>query len=123
MINVKDQVYDAIKSMCSNISDIYPSDWATLPAIQYIEEDNIVHEFTDNKEQSALIRYRFDIWHDANTTEYAVELDERVSALGLKRIQSIDLDDTNNFKHKQMRYEGIIDVDTLHVYHKLERND
>ena len=28
MINVKDQVYKAIKDICTNVSDSYPSEWA-----------------------------------------------------------------------------------------------
>ena len=50
MINVKDQVYDAIKGITENVSDGYPKDWAQLPAIQYTEEDNSVVEWVDGKE-------------------------------------------------------------------------
>ena len=46
MINVKDQVYAAIKDISSNVSDSYPADWATFPAIQYTEEDlSLIHIF------------------------------------------------------------------------------
>ena len=34
MINVKDQIFNAIKDISSNVSDSYPSEWANLPAIQ-----------------------------------------------------------------------------------------
>ena len=40
MINVKDQIYDALKGITENVSDGYPKSWAQLPAIQYTEEDN-----------------------------------------------------------------------------------
>ena len=48
MVNVKDQVYKAIteQNITENVSDGYPKDWATLPAIQYMEEDNSVYEWT-----------------------------------------------------------------------------
>ena len=49
MINVKDQVYDAIKGISENVSDGYPKDWGILPAIQYTEEDNSVTEWVDGK--------------------------------------------------------------------------
>ena len=42
MINVKDQVYAAIKNIAVNVGDTYPTNWAELPAIQYTEEDNSV---------------------------------------------------------------------------------
>ena len=43
MINVKDQIYNAIKDICINVSDSYQNDWSNLPAIQYVEEDNKVY--------------------------------------------------------------------------------
>ena len=59
MINVKDQIYNAIKDICINVSDSYQNDWSNLPAIQYVEEDNKVYEFTDDKEDKSYIRYIF----------------------------------------------------------------
>ena len=50
MINVKDQVYEALKDICHNVSDGFPSDWEMFPAITYIEEENSVYEWTDGKE-------------------------------------------------------------------------
>ena len=40
MKNVKDQVYAALAEVFENVTDQYPDDWATLPAVEYIEEDN-----------------------------------------------------------------------------------
>ena len=60
MINVKDQVYAALLEKLNNVSDSYPKDWAVLPAVQYMEEDNKVYEFTD-KEEKSFCRYRVDI--------------------------------------------------------------
>lgn len=42
MQNVKDKIYEAIKDVTENVTDQYPKNWATLPAIQYCEEDNKV---------------------------------------------------------------------------------
>lgn len=117
MINVKDQIYEAIKNLTENVGDSYPRDWGTLPAIQYCEEENKVYECTDDKEQSSYIRYRFDVWNNVSTSEMAVQIDECVSKLGLKRTQCTDVEDPSGLKHKQMRYEGIIDVDTFFVNH------
>lgn len=116
MINVKDQVFAAIKGISANVSDSYPSDWTTFPAIQYVEEDNKVVEFTDGKEQKAYVRFKVDIWHNRSTSAAALSVDVAIAALGLKRTACGDVPDTSSFKHKVMRYEGVIDVNTQTVY-------
>ena len=116
MINVKDQVYDAIQGITENVGDEYPKNWGTLPAIQYTEEDNSVAEWVDGKESKAHLLYKIDIWHDQSTSQTAMEVDAAVSKLGLKRIACGDVADPSGKKHKVMRYEGIIDVDTEMVY-------
>jgi hypothetical protein len=119
MINVKDQVYAAIKDVSTNVSDGYPTDWSVFPAIQYVEEDNKVVEFTDGKEQKAYVRYKIDIWNTGSTSATALQIDKAIAALGLRRTACGDVTDTSNYKHKLMRYEGIIDVDTQVVYQNI----
>ncbi len=116
MINVKDQVYDAIKGITENVSDGYPKDWKKLPAIQYMEEDNSVYEWTDGKEDKAHLRYKVDIWNNDSTSVIALEVDKAICQLGLQRVACGDVDDPSGMKHKVMRYEGIIDVNTQFVY-------
>lgn len=118
MINVKSQVYDAImaKHITGKVSDGYPKEWAVFPAIQYTEEDNSVYEWVDGKESKSHLLYRIDIWNNASTSDAAMVVDEALSALGLRRKQCNDVDDPNGFKHKIMRYEGIIDMDNELVY-------
>ena len=70
MINVKDQVYAALRKKLGEeieITDSYPKTWASLPAVQYMEEENRVYERTDDEEQKAYCRYRIDIWHNASS--------------------------------------------------------
>lgn len=117
MINVKDQVYIALCTVTDNVTDHYPRDWAQDLAIQYMEEDNRVMEYTDMEEQKAYCRYRIDIWARKSTSAAAVAVDQAVAALGLKRTQCMDVEDPSGLKHKQMRYEMIIDVKTKQVYH------
>lgn len=116
MINVKDQVYDAIKGITENVSDGYPKDWGRLPAIQYTEEDNSVVEWVDNKESKAHLMYKVDIWNNDSTSATALEVDKAICPLGLRRVACGDVPDPSGMKHKVMRYEGIIDVDTQMVY-------
>lgn len=75
MINVKDEVYAALLSVTDNVTDSYPKDWEKDLAIQYMEEDNKVVEYTDMKEQKAYVRYRVDIWHRKSTSSAAVAVD------------------------------------------------
>ena len=119
MKNVKDQIYEKIKDITENVSDGYPKDWATLPAIQYTEEDNSVAEFTDGVEQKAHLLYRIDIWNGGSTSEAAVAVDAAISQLGLKRIACGDAPDPSGLKHKVMRYEGIMELSTENVYHSM----
>ena len=117
MINVKDEVYAALCIVTDNVTDFYPRDWEKDLAIQYMEEDNKVMEYTDMKEQKAYCRYRIDIWARRSTSAAAVAVDQAIAALGLKRIQCMDVEDPSGLKHKQMRYEMVIDVKTKQVYH------
>ena len=69
-----------------------------------------------NYEVKAHLLYRIDIWHNASTSMFALDVDKAIAPLGLRRIACADVDDPSGLKHKVMRYEGIIDVDTEIVY-------
>lgn len=116
MINVKDQVYSAIKGICEQVTDLYPGNWAQLPAIQYTEEENRVQEWTDGEEQKAYLRYRIDVWNSGSTSAATLAVDQAISALGLMRTSCSDVPDPSGLRHKQIRYEGVIDVHTEQVY-------
>ena len=115
MKNVKDQVYAALAEVFENVTDQYPDDWATLPAVEYIEEDNKVYERTD-REEKAYVRYLVDIWDDHSTSESALKVDEALAGLGLVRTLCQDAPEPGKHKHIVMRYEAIIDVFTEDVY-------
>lgn len=116
MINVKDQVYSALATVCSNVSDVYPQDWETMPAIQYTEESNTVYTKTDGAEQLSYLRYRIDVWNTGSTTQLSLDVDAALSALGLTRVECQDVSDPSFRRHKSMRYEGIIDNTNETVY-------
>lgn len=119
MLNVKDEVFEAIAGIAENVSDTYPKNWQELPAIQCAEEENKVVEYTDMEEQKAYVRYRLDVWDNRSTSAAALEIDKAMAALGLKRSQCMDVDDPSGLKHKVMRYEMVIDVKTRQVYHNM----
>ena len=54
-----------------------------------------------------------------STSAAAVAVDAAISPVVLKRTQCMDVEDPSGLKHKQMRYEGIIDVRSRHVYHAI----
>ena len=120
MKNVKDQVYAALCTVFENVSDAYPRSWAEGSTIQYTEEQNDVYEASSEaegmREDKALVRYRIDIWNNHSTSEAALQVDEAMKVTGLKRIACADMPDPSGMKHKQMRYEGIIDMDSDSVY-------
>ena len=84
--------------------------------MQYTEEENKVHEHTGEGECKSYVRYRVDIWHNKSTSQAALDVDAALSALGLVRTSCSDVSDPANFKHKVMRYEGIIDMESDEVY-------
>lgn len=117
MINVKDIVYRELLSVVKNVSDAYPQSFSDMPAVQYVEEENKVEEFTDDEEQSSYIRYRIDIWDGQSTSQTAVDIDDVMSKLGFLRTNCQDVPDPSALKHKQMRYEAIIDCSKQFIYH------
>lgn len=117
MINVKDIVYKELSNILENVSDCYPNNWSKLPAVQYVEEENKVEEFTDDKEQASYIRYRIEIWDNKSTSQTACDIDQAMSTLGFLRTSCSDVPDPSGLKHKQMRYEAIIDCKKRFIYH------
>lgn len=119
MINVKSEVYQAILGISgldeTNVTDMWPEQLTSYPTICYIEEENKVHEFTEQEDKS-YVRYKIDIFNNASTSYLALAIDEKISTLGLKRIQCVDLVDVAGIRHKCIRYEGIIDNVTEQVY-------
>lgn len=122
MINVKDEVYAALCTVSDSVTDHYPRSWENDTSIQYMEEDNKVADETTCGESKSYVRYRIDIWSIKNTSPIAVSVDAAISPLGLKRIQCMDVEDPSGMKHKQMRYEGIIDVRSRRVYHAIGKD-
>lgn len=118
MINVKPDVYRELKTITDNVTDAYPQDWESFPVVVYLEDENKPFEMTIEGEQKSDITYTVHIWSDRSTSEVAVKIDEAFAKLGFKRTTSQDVPDNQALRHKLMRFQGIIDVQMLHVYHK-----
>ena len=126
MRNIKDQVYAQLVEQFGedHVTDQYPTDWTNLPAIQYTEEDNRVAKRTNEGETKSYVRYRIDIWDSRSTSESALKVDaalgipmDEETSFGLSRTSCSDISDpTSGLKHKQMRYEAIIDMQNNLIY-------
>ena len=116
MINVKDQVYQALLGVTENVTDVYPTTWQEFPSIQYTEEANNVITRTDNTERISYLRYRVDIWDKGSTSLTAIAVDDALAPLGLVRTECADTPDPSGLRHKQMRYECEIDVSNEQTY-------
>lgn len=116
MINVKPYIYSKLKELADNVTDTYPADWENFPVIIYLEEENKPFEVTDNKEQKTTLRYKVDIFHNDSTSDLAIKVDEVFSSLGLVRTSSIDTPDPTHLRHRVMRFEGILDLNSRIVY-------
>ena len=102
MKNIKDKVYEALLTVSKHVSDSYPGTWAEDATIQYVDEQNNVYEASSSENGLQ------------STTTLAV--DEAMKKTGLKRTECADILDPSGMKHKQMRYEGIIAMDSEEVY-------
>lgn len=118
MIDVKKIIFKELKKVSENVSDTYPDDWKKFPCVQFLEEENIPHEITDDQERMSYIRYKVDIWDKVSTTSAALKINAVFAALGLNRTSSVDVPEQTYLKHKAMRFEGIVDHDTLLVFQK-----
>ena len=119
MVNFKPIIYKKLKEIEGvTVSEEYPNDWSKLPAVTYSEEDNSANEVVDNKEATCRIIYRIEVWSDRSTSEIALKIDEVITQLGLKRTFCKDAPTPSGLKHKVLRYEGIVDVNTFMVYQR-----
>ncbi|HFU3982935.1 TPA: hypothetical protein ACGO2Q_001725 [Streptococcus suis] len=116
MINIKPIIYKKLSEVADNVTDTYPQDWENFPVIIYLEEENKPYEITDDTEQMSYLRYKVDIFHNDSTSDLAVEIDVIFASLGLKRTSSVDTPDPTHLRHKVMRFEGILDLNSRIVY-------
>lgn len=116
MINIKPVIYKELQKVANNVTDTYPSDWETFPVVIFLEEQNKPGDWYDEKERKSNIRYKVDIFDKGSTSGLAVEIDKIFASLGLRRTDCQDVPDPSHLRHKLMRFEGIVDLDSELVY-------
>lgn len=121
MINIKPVIYKELQKVADNVTDTYPSDWENFPVVIFLEEQNKPGEWYDEKERKSNIRYKVDIFDKDSTSNLAVEIDKIFASLGLRRTDCQDVPDPSHLRHKLMRFEGIVDLNSQLVYqHRME---
>lgn len=115
MINIDADVGNALKTVGNNVVNGYPKDWKTFPIISFTEETNIPHMLSNAGERHSKIRYRIDLWGTASVNNLAKSVNDALFLLGFNRTQSMNVDD-ENYKHKLMRFELVIDNETKQTY-------
>lgn len=116
MINIKPIIYKELEKVAKNVTDTYPDDWENFPVVIFLEEENKPYEIYGDKEQKSNIRYKVDIFNNDSTSALAMKIDEIFSSLGLMRTSSLDVPDPSHLRHKTMRFEGIVDLNSELVF-------
>lgn len=118
MINKKEEIYSKLLQVCENTTDTYPQNWEVFPSVQYLEEENTPQEVVDNKETQSYLRYKVDIWSKESTSNLAIAINDVFFSMGLLRTTSVDFSEPNGLKHKVMKFEGILDIESDIVHQK-----
>jgi hypothetical protein len=116
MINIKPIIYKELEKVAENVTDTYPDDWENFPVVIFLEEENKPYEIYGDKEQKSNVRYKVDIFNNDSTSTLAIKIDEIFSNLGLMRTSSLDVPDPSHLRHKTMRFEGIVDLNSELVF-------
>lgn len=116
MINIKPIICKELEKVAENVTDTYPDDWENFPVVIFLEEENKPYEIYGDKEQKSNVRYKVDIFNNDSTSVLAIKIDEIFSNLGLMRTSSLDVPDPSHLRHKTMRFEGIVDLNSELVF-------
>lgn len=94
------------------VSFAAPDDDAELPAISYMELNNVPNSDADDEEYDTLEEYAIDVWGDSSeaVSPIVAAVNDEMRAIGFRRthctdVPRADLDDTY---HKNMIYERVI---------------
>lgn len=108
MVNVKPAVYSALCEVATNVSDVYPTDWAHFPVVQYTQEQNSERStLLDGAEADSYIRIKIDIWNDSSTSSICENVTTKMKSLGCVRTDCGDKPDPSGLKHSLLRFEII----------------
>lgn len=96
-----------------NVSGSNKEGMKSIPCIVYKEMDNKPKGPTKRLQE---VVYSIDIYNNASTSKLADSVDDKMVELGLVRTTCIDMDDPSGYRHKHMKFRGVIDIMTELVY-------
>lgn len=114
MISLADEVCEALKGVCAQVSYFYPASWVTLPCVAWRESGNRELSRADCGEYLAEVTYTVDIWSAAPETNAAIaaEADQRMADIGFMRAYSADVfETTTRLHHRVMRFRAVAGAD------------
>lgn len=111
----KKLVGDALAEITGvTVTGSYEVGMKSLPCIIYSELVNT--KASKGQELRTNLAYGIKIYSTSSTTKIASQVDEKMSSLGFKRGQCLDLDDPSGLRHKDMKYSGVYDWFTQRIY-------
>ena len=114
-VDGKKLVSDALAEIPNvTVTGSYNAGMKSLPCIIYAELVNT--KASKGPELRTNLAYSIDIYSEKSTTTLASQVDEKMSNLGFKRGQCVDLDDPSGLRHKNMKYTGVYDWFQKRIY-------
>jgi hypothetical protein len=103
LVDIKVEVYAALKRACERVFPSIPDAEAELPCISYFESQNVPASSADDDEYSSLIEFTIDIWGNSfeQITPVAQRVEQEMRALGFVRTHCTDIPPD----HKNMMYQ------------------
>jgi hypothetical protein len=114
MIDLKPEVYGALRTLGIPVTDAFPAGFRDLPCLSFYELSNTDHYKVDG-ELLTEVTYQVDIWSDGSTGDLALRVDEALTEIGLRRQYAADVPQAG-IKHKTMRYGGLVEPRSGLVY-------
>ena len=119
MDTLQPEVYAAITATGEHVDYVFPQTNRVIPSISIYESTNREWARADNVEFATEVEYVIDVWAytPEKTSTIAKSADTNLVGIGLKRIFSHDLYETETrVHHKTMRYRGVIHIGEQRIY-------
>ena len=115
MINIKSEVYNALKNNTELIAllggqriyfMVVPDNKAAeFPRLTYYEYSNRANMYADDTEITTVIRIVIDVWSKTSTTDITEKIVEIMENIGFRREDARDLyEDDTRIYHKYLRF-------------------
>ena len=113
MQNSKPEVFTALQRAHPRVYFVSPDDEAVLPAVSYMELNNVPADDADDEEYSTLEEYVVDVWSEVGSEEVSPivsAVNDEMVAIGFHRTHCTDVpkSDADGAYHKNIIFERVI---------------